>query len=49
MLSPEFAMIIPTAAGDCLVSVGDWIIKNALGEFRVCKPDVFQATYEPAQ
>lgn len=26
---------------------GDWIIKGVKGEFYPCKPDVFEATYEP--
>lgn len=26
---------------------GDWIIKGVQGEFYPCKPDVFQATYDP--
>lgn len=28
--------------------VGDWIIKGVAGEFYPCKPDIFEATYEPA-
>ena len=26
----------------------DWIIKGVKGEFYPCKPDIFEATYEPA-
>lgn len=26
---------------------GDWIIKGIKGEFYSCKPDIFEATYEP--
>ena len=26
---------------------GDWIIKGVQGEFYPCKPDIFEATYEP--
>lgn len=26
---------------------GDWIIKGISGEFYPCKPDIFEATYEP--
>lgn len=29
------------------VDVGDWIIKGVKGEFYPCKPDIFEATYEP--
>lgn len=28
---------------------GDWIIKGVNGEFYPCKPDIFAATYEPAE
>ena len=28
---------------------GDWIIKGVQGEFYPCKPDIFAATYEPAE
>ena len=31
-----------------VASVGDWIIKGVQGEFYPCKPDIFAATYEPA-
>ena len=27
---------------------GDWVIKGVAGEFYPCKPDIFDATYEPA-
>ena len=30
-------------------SVGDWVIKGVQGEFYACKPDIFAATYEPAE
>jgi hypothetical protein len=26
----------------------DWIIRGVAGEFYPCKPDIFAATYEPA-
>lgn len=28
-------------------SRGDWIIRGVQGEFYPCKPDIFEATYEP--
>lgn len=40
---------IPTPEGDMFVSRGDWVIKGVKGEFYPCKPDVFAATYEPAE
>lgn len=30
------------------VSPRDWVIQGVAGEFYACKPDVFEATYEPA-
>lgn len=40
---------IQTLEGDMIASVGDWIIKGVKGEFYPCKPDIFAATYEPAE
>ena len=37
---------IPTLEGKMKVSNGDWVIK---GEFYPCKPDIFEATYEPVE
>ena len=30
------------------VCPGDWIIEGVKGEFYPCKPDIFAATYDPA-
>ena len=38
---------IHTLEGPLHVSDGDWIIKGIQGEFYPCKPDIFEATYEP--
>lgn len=38
---------IQTLEGDMRTSPGDWIIKGVKGEFYPCKPDIFEATYEP--
>ena len=38
---------IRTLEGDMHVLAGDWIIKGIKGEFYPCKPDIFEATYEP--
>ena len=43
------SLIIPTLEGDMRVSVGDYIIKGVQGEFYPCKPDIFEATYEPVE
>ena len=39
---------IYTLEGEMSASVGDWIIRGVKGEFYPCKPDIFEATYEPA-
>jgi hypothetical protein len=41
------ALIIPTLEGDHRANPGDWIICGMKGEFYPCKPDIFEATYEP--
>lgn len=38
-----------TLEGPLLASVGDWIIRGVKGEFYPCKPDIFEATYEPVR
>jgi hypothetical protein len=40
-------VVIGTLEGDMTVSPGDWIIRGVKGEVYPCKPDIFQATYEP--
>jgi len=39
-------LIITTLEGDMSASVGDYIIKGVKGEFYLCKPDIFELTYE---
>jgi hypothetical protein len=39
---------IETLEGGHLVTAGDWIITGVKGEVYACKPDIFAATYEPA-
>lgn len=39
---------IRTSEGVMLVGWGDWIIRGIKGELYPCKPDIFEATYEPA-
>jgi hypothetical protein len=38
---------IDTLEGGHIVCPGDWIIRGVKGEFYPCKPDIFEATYEP--
>lgn len=40
-------LFIPTLEGLMEASRGDWIIKGVKGEYYPCKPDIFEATYEP--
>jgi hypothetical protein len=37
-----------TLEGTMMAEKGDWIIKGVKGEFYPCKPDIFEATYDPA-
>lgn len=39
---------IKTLEGEMFASEGDWIIRGVKDEFYPCKPDIFEATYEPA-
>ena len=38
---------IDTLEGGHVVCPGDWIITGVKGEQYPCKPDIFEATYEP--
>lgn len=38
---------IDTLEGKMHVQAGDWIITGVKGEQYPCKPDIFEATYEP--
>jgi len=40
---------IATLEGMMHADVGDWIIRGIKGELYPCKPDIFAATYEPAE
>lgn len=40
---------VSTLEGLLHVSPGDWIITGVKGERYPCKPDIFAATYEPAE
>jgi hypothetical protein len=45
----EDKIVVRTLEGELTASKGDWIIKGVQGEFYPCKPDIFEATYEPAE
>lgn len=40
---------IVTLEGTMRADPGDWIITGVKGERYPCKPDIFEATYEPAE
>lgn len=40
-------ILIPTPEGEMNARPGDWVIRGIKGEFYPCKPDIFEATYEP--
>jgi len=40
-------IVIPTLEGDMRANDGDYIIRGVQGEFYPCKPEIFDATYEP--
>lgn len=40
---------IATLEGVMVASPGDWIIQGVQGELYPCKPDIFEATYEPVE
>ena len=44
----DWCCYIDSLEGEMRASYGDWIIKGVKGEFYPCKPDIFAATYEPA-
>lgn len=45
----EGTMLIRTLEGVMEAQSGDWIIRGVKGELYPCKPDIFAATYEPAE
>lgn len=43
------SVYIQTLEGMHRADKDDWIIQGVKGEFYPCKPDIFAATYEPAE
>lgn len=41
-------VVIRTLEGTMFAEPDDWIIRGVKGELYPCKPDIFEATYEPA-
>jgi hypothetical protein len=48
-VGPGRGIYIPTLEGSMFGAPGDFIIRGVQGEFYPCKPDIFAATYEPAE
>lgn len=42
-------LLIRTLEGEMRADIGDFIIRGVKGEIYPCKPDIFAATYEPAE
>ena len=45
----EAPLDIPTLEGVMHANPGDWIIRGVKGELYPCKPDIFEASYEPVE
>lgn len=45
----SWGIAVGTLEGDMVASPGDWIIRGVQGEFYLCRPDIFEATYEPVE
>ena len=45
----EIYVLIDTLEGLMTTNPGDWVIKGVQGEFYPCKPDIFEASYEPVK
>lgn len=43
------ALAVMTNHGVSWCARGEWIIKGPTGEMYPCKPDIFDATYEPVE
>ena len=45
----EYHYQVITLEGPFVVSVGGWIITGVKGERYPCRPDIFEATYDPVE
>lgn len=43
----ELTLRLITRHGNQKVSAGDYIVRDSSGEIYICKPDIFEKTYEP--
>lgn len=44
---PETEWVISTLEGEATALPGDWIVRGVGGYFYPCRPDIFEATYDP--
>ena len=49
LYAEDGTMLVETLKGAMVARPGDWIIRGVKGELYPCKPDIFDATYEPAE
>lgn len=42
-------VMINTLEGSMTATPGDWVIRGVQGEHYPCKPDIFDATYDPVE
>jgi hypothetical protein len=47
-ITPMGCLAVHSLEGVMSADKGDWIIRGVKGELYPCKPDIFEATYEPA-
>lgn len=45
----KWFILIETLEGTMRADQDDWIIQGVQGELYPCKPDIFEATYEPVE
>ena len=43
----KISLLIPTNEGLMTANENDWVIRGVAGELYPCKPDIFEATYDP--
>ena len=48
-LHSDGTVSIQTLEGTMVANHCDWIIRGVKGELYPCKPDIFEATYEPVE
>lgn len=48
-MNDDCTVSIQTLEGEMTARIGDWIIRGVAGEYYPCKPDIFEATYDPVE